>query len=83
LTGVLKVISVIMFGLGAEFDIDWMPNPEINYPHVSYGLAILSAFFSIFSSMGLQVFRGIVRQEYMQPSVAQQQQAGRRAPFEI
>lgn len=72
-----------MFGLGAEFDINWMPNPEINYPHVSYGLAILSAFFTIFSSMGLRVFRSIVREEYLQPSVAQQQQMGKRAPHEI
>jgi len=83
LTSVLKVISLLMFGLGAEFDINWMPNPEINYPHVSYGLAIMSAFFTIFSSMGLRVFRGIVREEYLQPSVAQQQQMGKRAPHVI
>jgi hypothetical protein len=83
LTSVLKVISVIMFGLGAEFDIDWMPNHEINYPHVSYGLAILSAFFTIFASMGHRVFRGIIRHEYLQPSVAQEHTTGKRAPHEI
>jgi len=51
----MKVISVIMFGLGAEYDQYWMPNPEYNYPHISYGFAILSAFGTIFSSMAHQV----------------------------
>jgi len=81
LTSVLKAISVIMFGLGAEFDINWMPKPEINYPHVSYGLAILSTFFTIFSSIAHRVFRSIIREEYVQPSVAQTK-VTKRAPFE-
>jgi hypothetical protein len=69
-----------MFGLGAEFDINWMPHPEINYPHVSYGLAILSSFFTIFGSMAHQVFRSIVRREYQQPSISPQPTTGKRAP---
>jgi hypothetical protein len=78
LTTVLKVLSVIMFGLGAEFDYNWMPNPEINYPHASYGLAIVSAFMTIFASMAHQVFRSIIRREYQQPSVGQSRQ-----PFDL
>jgi len=65
----MKVFSVIMFGLAAEFDQYWMPDPEINYPHISYGMAILSGFFTIFSSMAHQVFRGIVLKEYRQPAM--------------
>jgi len=65
----MKVISVVMFGLGAEFDQYWMPNPEYNYPHFSYGMAIISAFSTIFSSMAHQVYRGIVQKEYRQPSI--------------
>lgn len=70
-TTVLKVISVLMFGLGAEYDINWMPNREINYPHVSYGLAIVSTFMTMFASMAHQVHRSIVRKEYQQPSIPQ------------
>ena len=65
----MKVISVIMFGLGAEYDQYWMPNPEYNYPHISYGFAILSAFGTIFSSMAHQVYRGIVLKEYRKPAL--------------
>lgn len=82
LTAVLKAILVIMFGLGAEFDINWMPNPEINYPHFSYGLAIVSTFFTIFGSMAHQVFRAIVRQEYLQPSTTPPAKT-RPDPFEL
>jgi len=69
LLAVMKVISVIMFGLGAEYDQYWMPDPEINYPHISYGMAILSCFGTIFSSMAHQVYRGIVLKEYRQPAI--------------
>jgi len=58
-----------MFGLGAEYDQYWMPNPEYNYPHFSYGLAIISAFCTIFSSMAHQVYRGIVLKEYRKPAI--------------
>ena len=68
-TAVMKVISVIMFGLGAEYDQYWMPNPEYNYPHFSYGMAIISAFSTIFSSMAHQVYHGIVLKEYRQPAL--------------
>lgn len=65
----IKSVCVIMFGLAFRFDPFWLPNQEINYPHVSYGLAITSTFVSIFSSMAHRVYRNIVRKEYLQPSV--------------
>ena len=68
---VMKVISVLMFGLGAEYDQYWMPNPEYNYPHFSYGMAIISAFSTIFGSMAHQVYHGIVLREYRQPAMLQ------------
>jgi len=72
----MKVISVIMFGLAAEYDQYWMPHPEYNYPHISYGMAILSAFGTIFSSMAHQVYRGIVLREYRQPALEGSMQPG-------
>lgn len=83
-TTVLKVLSVLMFGLGAEFDINWMPNREINYPHVSYGLTIVSAFATIFGSMAHQVFRNISKEEYQQPAVERAKAArGLRASYHL
>jgi hypothetical protein len=68
ITTVLKAIAVIMFGLGFKYDWFWLPNPEINYPHFSYGLAILSTFFSFFSAIAHVQFRNIVQEEYHQPA---------------
>jgi hypothetical protein len=83
-TTVLKVISVLMFGLGAEYDINWMPNQNINYPHVSYGLAIVSTFMSMFGSTAHQVFRSIVREEYQQPAITRSTAArGARASYHL
>lgn len=65
----MKVICIVMFGLGAEYDQYWMPHPEYNYPHFSYGMAILSAFGTIFSSMAHQVYRSIVLREHRQPAI--------------
>jgi hypothetical protein len=63
ITSSMKTIAVIMFGLGFNYDPFWLPKREINYPHISYGLAILSAFFSIFASMAHMVHRRIVRED--------------------
>jgi hypothetical protein len=67
-TTVLKGMAVIMFGLAFKFDWFWLPNPEINYPHFSYGLAIVSTFFSFFSTIAQINYRNIVREEYHQPA---------------
>jgi len=67
-TTVLKGCSVLMFGLAFKFDWFWLPNPEINYPHFSYGLAIVSTFFSFFASLAYVEYRNIVREEYYQPA---------------
>jgi len=68
ITTVLKGIAVIMFGLAFKYDWFWLPTPEINYPHFSYGLAIVSTFFSFFSSLALVQYRNIVRADYYQPA---------------
>jgi len=68
ITTVLKGIAVVMFGLAFKYDWFWIPHPEINYPHFSYGLAIVSTFFSFFASIALREYRNIVRQEYHQPA---------------
>jgi len=68
-TTIMKSCSVIMFGLAFKYDWFWLPNPEINYPHFSYGLAIVSAFFSFFSSLAHTQYRNIVREEYHQPAL--------------
>jgi hypothetical protein len=72
ITCCVKAVAVIMFGLAFKYDPFWLPNHEINYPHVSYGLAICSTFISIFSSMAHRVYRNIVRREYLQPSAKDQ-----------
>jgi len=68
----VKSVAVIMFGLAFWYDPFWLPQHTINYPHVSYGLAICSAFISIFSSMAHRVYRNIVRREYLQPTTKDQ-----------
>lgn len=67
-TASMKAISVIMFGLAFKYDYFWLPNPELNYLHFSYGLCIVSTFFSIFSSMAHRVYRNIVWEEYHRPA---------------
>ncbi|ESN93455.1 hypothetical protein HELRODRAFT_194101 [Helobdella robusta] len=68
-TCVMKVSSVLIFGLAYKFDPFWLPQHEINYPHFSYGLLIVSAFFSIFSSVAHRVHRSIVKtDDYINPA---------------
>lgn len=67
--GVIKTAAVIIFGLASRFDPFWLETPELIYPHFSYGLAILSAFFNLFSSMAHWVHRSIVRtDDYINPA---------------
>jgi hypothetical protein len=47
--GILKSATVILFGIAAYYDRNWMPNYELNYLGWSYGLAICSCFMSIFA----------------------------------
>ena len=46
-------ISVIMFGVKADVDRQWLPNPDSNFLSWSFGFCILSGFFSIFAGMCL------------------------------
>ncbi|XP_067665561.1 uncharacterized protein [Haliotis asinina] len=48
-------ISVIMFGIKADTDRQWLPHPDSNYLSWSFGFAVLSAFFALFAGMCLLV----------------------------
>ncbi|XP_046583898.1 uncharacterized protein LOC124291041 isoform X2 [Haliotis rubra] len=48
-------ISVILFGIKADTDRQWLPHPDSNYLSWSFGFAVLSAFFALFAGMCLLV----------------------------
>ncbi|CAI9720964.1 XP_029635853.1uncharacterized protein LOC115211099 isoform X2 [Octopus vulgaris] len=54
LCGLLITISLIVFGVKSE-DRQWMPRPDQNYLSWSFGICVLSGFFSLFSAMCLLV----------------------------
>lgn len=64
----MKGMAVIMFGLAFFYDWFWLPNPEINYMSFSYGLAIVSVFFTFFCCITLNKYRKIVREDYHSPA---------------
>lgn len=66
-SGFLMLSSVMVFGINAELDKNWMPFPKLNYLSWSYGLAILSCFFSIFGSIAQVTHVMILRQELREP----------------
>ncbi|CAG5120397.1 unnamed protein product [Candidula unifasciata] len=45
--------SVTIFGIKADIDRQWLPNPDSNFLSWSFGFACLSGFFAIFSAMCL------------------------------
>jgi len=59
--------AVMVFGILAETDINWMPYPKFNYLSWSYGLAVVSAFFLIFASISLITHVMILRQDLREP----------------
>lgn len=66
-SAILKACTVILFGVAVYKDRMWMPDPHLNYMSWSYGLAIISTFFSIFSSIAHVVFSRITKQAYYEP----------------
>ena len=46
---VLLLVVLIVFGVKKE-DRSWMPRPDQNYLSFGYGLAVISAFFTLFSA---------------------------------
>jgi len=64
---VTMTITVLVFGVMFSYDRNWLPNRRLNYLSWSYGLAICSAFFSIFATLGLVTFVLIIRQEMREP----------------
>lgn len=55
LAAALISISVTIFGIKADIDRQWLPNPDSNFLSWSFGCAVLSGFFSIFSAMTMSV----------------------------
>ena len=46
------LIVVLLFGIAVKVDErSWMPDPYLNYLSWSYGLAVVSVFFSIFATI--------------------------------
>ena len=77
------VSVVLVWGVGWYLDRMWLPNPQFNYLFGSYGLAVISAFFSIFASIIEITYVMIVRQEMREPprSVPMSAYGGSKADF--
>ena len=58
---------LVLFGVEVYTDILWMPNMHLNYLSWSYGLAVVSAFFSVFATIALVNYTLIIRQEFREP----------------
>ena len=56
-----------MFGVAVHYDRYWMPYPDLNYLSWSYGLFIVSAFFSIFSIFASVPYCAIAKEELFEP----------------
>lgn len=54
LCGLLIAISLIVFGVKSE-DRQWMPRPDQNFLSWSFGICVMSGFFSLFGAMCLLV----------------------------
>jgi len=55
--------SVTIFGIKADIDRQWLPNPDSNFLSWSFGCAVLSGFFSIFSAMCMSVDHVRIQEE--------------------
>lgn len=63
MTFVKLFVTVLFFGFFFT-EKNWMPRPDLNYPSWSFGLFILSGFFSLFASIGHVTYNRIIRSEY-------------------
>ncbi|KAI8776886.1 hypothetical protein BgiMline_035150 [Biomphalaria glabrata] len=59
----LIATSVTIFGIKADIDRQWLPNPDSNFLSWSFGFAALSGFFSIFAAMCLSTDYVRIREE--------------------
>ncbi|KAI0207405.1 hypothetical protein LSAT2_007938 [Lamellibrachia satsuma] len=66
-SAILMPMILVLFGIEVYTDILWMPNQELNYLSWSYGLAVVSGFFSVFASIALGNYTLIIRQEFREP----------------
>ncbi|KAK6168197.1 hypothetical protein SNE40_022073 [Patella caerulea] len=55
ISGLVIAICTIVFGVKAEIDRQWLPQPDSNYLSWSFGFCVLSGFFSLFGGMCLLV----------------------------
>ena len=62
-SALLITISVIIFGVMIGLDRAWMPRWDQDQLGWSYGLVVLSGFFSWFSQIGLVAFNMMRRYE--------------------
>lgn len=53
LSGALIAVAVSVFGVKSKIDRQWFPRPDQNYLSWSFGLAVVSGFFAVFSAMCL------------------------------
>jgi hypothetical protein len=56
--------TIILFAACFNWDRNWMPRKDLNYLSFSYGMAVMSAFFSIFASVAIGKYNSIIRHEY-------------------
>ena len=64
------IITTFTFGLMVYEDRNWLPLPHFNYLSWSYGLTIVSTFFTVFAFIALTVFVVVLRHEHREPPKA-------------
>jgi len=64
---IVMAVTLIVFGVMFKVDRHWLPNPNLNYLSWSYGLALISTFFTIFASIGQITYLMIIKQEMREP----------------
>lgn len=60
-------VAVILFGVAAYVDRNWMPEAKLNYLSWSYGCANVSAWLLIFASIAIVCYNRIERRDMRAP----------------
>lgn len=66
-TAFLLAATAVVFVSCFFTDREWLPNPYLNYPSWSFGLFIMSAFFSVFAAIGHVTYIMIIRHQLRRP----------------
>lgn len=64
ITAFVMTFTILLFANCFYWDKNWMPRKDLNYLSFSYGMAVLSTFFSIFSSIAIGNYHRIIQREY-------------------